>query len=285
MLAFVAPLRSGIMANRLNVGDIEIIVVSDGEAKMKPTDYFPASTPEAWEPHKALLDEDGLLTFPFTCFVIRSGDQTVLVDTGLGPLKAGTYRGGDLMGELATAGVKAGDIDTVFVTHLHADHIGSAALRDENKELRITFPNATYRWTSAEQEYWSGELPPRQVARRDIFAAVATRWKAADGGSSLAPGVDVYWMPGHTPGHAGVVVSSGTGRAFILGDGVSCPVQVSETEWSGAGDVLPALAREGQDAAMRELEGTPTLVRGCHFPGLSFGRVLRGEGKRYWQAV
>ncbi len=272
-------------ANRFKVGDIEIIVVSDGQAKMKGTEYFPLSTPETWEPHKALLDDEGFYTFPFTCFVIRSGDKMVLIDTGLGPVKGDTFHGGDLMGELAAAGVKPSEIDSVFITHLHVDHIGSAALRDENKELQIAFPNATYRWTSAEQDYWAGELPPQQVARRDIFEAVAPRWEAANGGASLAPGVDVYWMPGHTPGHAGVVVSSGTDRAFILGDAVSCPAQITETEWSGAGDVDPALARAGQEAAMRELEGTTALVRGNHFPGLSFGRVLRGEGKRYWQAV
>ncbi|MBI5290072.1 MAG: MBL fold metallo-hydrolase [Chloroflexi bacterium] len=273
------------MANVFRVGEIEITVVSDGEAKLKGTEYFPASTPETWAPHKALLDDEGYLTFPFTCFVIRSGERTVLIDTGLGPLKSGTYRGGDLMGELASAGVRPDDIDTVFITHLHADHCGSAALRDDDKQIQITFPNATYRWTSAEQAYWSGELPPQQIARRDIFAAVAPRWNAADGGASLAPGVDVYSIPGHTPGHAGVVVSSGTGRAFILGDGVSCPVQLTETDWSGAGDVDPALARAGQEAAAREAEGSGALFAAAHFPGLTFGRVLRGNGKRYWSPV
>jgi glyoxylase-like metal-dependent hydrolase (beta-lactamase superfamily II) len=274
------------MANRFKVGEIEITVVSDGEAKMKGTDYFPASTPETWEPHKALLDHEGFYTFPFTCFVIRSGDKQVLIDTGLGPARGDTFHGGDLMPELASAGVEPGDIDTVFITHLHVDHCGSAALRDENKQLQITFPNASYRWTTAEQEYWSkADLPPQQVARRDIFAAVAPRFEAADGGESLAPGVDVYWMPGHTPGHAGVVVSSGTERAFILGDGVACPAQFTEADWSGAGDVDPKLARDGQEALAREIEGSDVLVRGSHFPGLEFGRVMRGEGKRYWALV
>jgi glyoxylase-like metal-dependent hydrolase (beta-lactamase superfamily II) len=278
------PAREGIMANKIKVGDIEIIVVSDGQAKMKGTDYFPASTPETWEQHKALLDHEGFYTFPFTCFVIRSGDNKVVIDTGLGPAKGDTFHGGDLLAELASAGVKPADIDTVFITHLHVDHVGSAALRDENKQLQITFPNATYRWTTAEQDYWAGELPPQQVARRDIFAAVAPRWEAAEAGASLAPGVNGYWMPGHTPGHAGVVVSSGTERAFILGDGVACPAQFTEADWSGAGDVDPKLARDGQEALAREIEGSDVLVRGSHFPGLQFGRIMRGEGKRYWAA-
>ena len=273
------------MPNTFKVGDIEITVVSDGEGKMKGTEYFPASTPATWEPHKALLDADGFVTYPFTCFVVRSGDRQILIDTGMGPLRGDTYRGGDLLRELASVGVEPADIDTVFITHLHLDHCGSAALYDENRQLRIAFPNATYCWTAAEQAYWSGALPPEQIARRDIFAAVAPRWEAAEGGASLAPGVDVYALPGHTPGHAGVVVSSGVERAFILGDAIHCPSQVTETEWSSVGDVDPELARAGREAALREAEASRSLIRGCHFPGLSFGRVMRGEGKRYWSAV
>ena len=273
------------MANTFKVGEIEITVVSDGEGKMKGTEYFPSSTSATWEPHKALLDRDGFLTFPFTCFVVRSGGKRVLIDTGLGPIQVPTARGGDLMGELASIGIQPADIDTVFVTHLHVDHIGSAANYDANRQIQITFPNATYRWTSAEQAYWSGPLPPQQVARRDIFAAVAPRWQAAEGGTSLAPGVDVYALPGHTPGHAGVVVSSGTERAFILGDAIACPAQLSEDDWSSVGDVDPKLARAGQEAVLKEAEAAGSLLRGSHFPGLSFGRVMRGEGRRYWSAT
>ena len=275
------------MANTFKVGEIEISVVSDGEARVKGTEYFPASAPATWESHKALLDDEGFLTNPFTCFVVRSGGKKILIDTGLGPMQVprSWLRGGDLMGELASLGIQPGDIDTVFITHLHPDHCGSAALRDESNELQIAFPNATYRWTSAEQTYWSGEVPPQQIARRDIFAAIAPRWQAAEGGASLAPGVDVYAIPGHTPGHAAVVVSSGTERAFILGDAIACPAQLSEAEWSSTGDVDPKLARAGQEAVLKEAEASGSLLRGSHFPGLSFGRVMRGEGKRYWSAT
>jgi hypothetical protein len=82
-----------------------------------------------------------------------------------------------------------------------------------------------------------------------------------------------------------VVLSSGSERAFILGDAISCPVQLEESEWSGMGDVDPKLARQSQEAVAREAEGTGALLAASHFPGLTFGRVLRGEGRRYWEAV
>jgi glyoxylase-like metal-dependent hydrolase (beta-lactamase superfamily II) len=272
------------MPNAFRVGDLDVIAVSDGDVKLPATAYMVGTTAEQWEPHARWLDHEGNLVFPFGCFVVRSGQRRVLIDTGLGPVTFGGYRGGDLPGQLAEAGIAPADIDVVFITHLHADHCGSAALKVDG-EMRATFPNATYRWTSAEQAYWSGELPQGTVARKDVFAAVAPRFEAAEGGESLAPGVDVYAMPGHTPGHAGVVLSSGDARAFILGDGISCPAQLEEPEWSGLGDIDPKLARRSQEALAREVEGTGALVGTSHFPGLTFGRVLTGEGRRYWQPV
>ena len=82
---------------------------------------------------------------------------------------------------------------------------------------------------------------------------------------------------------ADFVISSGEARAFLLGDAIGCPVQVTENEWSGISDVDPKLARRSQEALMREVEGKTDLVAASHFPGLTFGRVLLGEGRRYWQ--
>jgi glyoxylase-like metal-dependent hydrolase (beta-lactamase superfamily II) len=271
------------MANRFQVGNIEVIAVSDGMIQLPGLDYF-GKTAAEWEPHKAMLDENGNIQSPLGCFLIRSGGRTLLIDAGLGKIKAEMYDGGALLDDLASVGVQPEDIDTVFFTHLHADHVGWGARRVDGVRVS-TFPNAAYRYTSGEQTYWSGDFPPERFVRKDIFATIAPQFEAADPGASLAPGVDVVGLPGHTPGHAGVVISSGDARAFLLGDAISCPVQLTETEWSGTGDIDPKLARRSQEALMRELEGSQDMMATSHFPGLTFGRVLVGEGKRYWQAV
>jgi hypothetical protein len=33
------------------------------------------------------------------------------------------------------------------------------------------------------------------------------------------------------------------------------------------------------------MEGKGALAAASHFPGLTFGRVLRGEGRRYWEPI
>jgi glyoxylase-like metal-dependent hydrolase (beta-lactamase superfamily II) len=271
------------MPNTFNVGDLEVIVVSDGSIKFPATGYFAGTTAEQWQPHARWMDHEGNLDFTYSCFIVRSGDKRVLIDTGVGPVETGPFKGGALLADMAAAGVKPADIDAVFLTHYHLDHCGTAAV-DTGSGIAPAFPNATYHWTSTEHDVWHGQADT-PFSRKDILGALASRYEARDGGSSVAPGVDVIALPGHTPGHAGIVLSSGDQRAFILGDAISCPAQLEEPEWSGMGDVDKELARKSQEAVLREAESTGALLGAAHFPGLTFGRVLRGEGKRYWQAV
>jgi len=273
------------MANRFQVGDLDVLVVSDGQAHAPGTLYFQGTTPEMWEPHKRWLDHAGNVVFPFTCFLVRSGERNILIDTGLGPINMFGFTGGTLLSELAANGVMPEEIDTVFVTHLHVDHCGNVALPDENGTHHAAFPNATYRWTSAEQSFWSGATGPQAPAVHPVMAAVANQYEAADDGQVIAPGVNVIGTPGHTPGHASIVLSSQGKRAFILGDAIACPVQLEESEWSGMGDFDKALARRSQETVLREAEEKEDLLTAAHFPGLTFGRVLTGEGKRYWEPM
>lgn len=111
------------MAQQFTVGEIDVIAVSDGTITIPALAYFGKTLAE-WEPHKALLDAGNNLQSPIGCFVIRSGERTILIDAGLGKISAPGYEGGSLLDDLASAGVRPGDIDTVFCTHLHADHIG-----------------------------------------------------------------------------------------------------------------------------------------------------------------
>ncbi|HVP06182.1 MAG TPA: MBL fold metallo-hydrolase [Dehalococcoidia bacterium] len=278
------------MANRFKIGELDVTVLSDGFARAPGTLYFQGTTAEMWEPHKRWLDHAGNVEFPFSCFLVRSGGRTVLIDTGLGQVNMFGFTGGDLLPELAAAGAQPEDIDTVFVTHLHVDHAGTVAIV-EGESARPTFPNATYRWSADEHKYWTENLdssfgtPDQKAYMKAMLAAVEGRVQTAEDGEPIAPGVNVIATPGHTPGHAAIVLSSGTERAFVLGDAISCPAQLTETEWSGMGDIDKALARRSQEVVAREAEATGALLAAAHFPGLTFGRVLRGEGKRYWEPV
>jgi glyoxylase-like metal-dependent hydrolase (beta-lactamase superfamily II) len=93
----------------------------------------------------------------------------------------------------------------------------------------------------------------------------------------LAPGVTALASPGHTPGHLSIVVSSGTERAILLGDAVTCPQQLEEPDWENMTDVDPGLAHRTREQLWRDLAGRPDVAVAAHFPGLAFGRVLRTQ--------
>jgi glyoxylase-like metal-dependent hydrolase (beta-lactamase superfamily II) len=101
-------------------------------------------------------------------------------------------------------------------------------------------------------------------------------------GQSLATGITIIVTPGHTPGHASIIVSSGFERAIILGDSIVCPVQLDEAEWSCIGDVDPELARRTRERLWVELEDPSTVGAGGHFADFTYGRILRAAGKRQW---
>ncbi len=79
---------------------------------------------------------------PCGCFVIRTGERTILVDTGLGPkgLWDGGEREGGLPDSLGALGVSPDEVDVVFLTHLHIDHVGW----NTDAEGVVAFPRARY---------------------------------------------------------------------------------------------------------------------------------------------
>jgi glyoxylase-like metal-dependent hydrolase (beta-lactamase superfamily II) len=164
-------------------------------------------------------------------------------------------------------------------THLHLDHAGWLVHED-----RPWFPNATVRYGSGDWGRFVDDAPPDdRIAAGMRLLLDADRLEPIEGDMvPLAPGLTARYTPGHTDGHYSLVVSSGDERLFLLGDAVECPLQVAEDEFNAWSDVDPATAKRTREAMWRELEGTDALVGAAHFPGLQVGRILTGNGTRYF---
>ena len=260
----------------MKVGDLEVLPLSDGVALL-PKRYFP--TAEWTEAHDALFDQDGNMALPIGCFVVRTGDTTVLVDAGIGPVDLGWLVGGELPDALASAGVRPEDIDVVVCTHLHLDHAGWVV--DDGKPF---FPNATVRFGVGDWQTWVLDAPEEDRIRKAMLLLdeQGRLSPIESDGETIAPGITARAAPGHTLGQHILVLSSGDQRAMLLGDSVTCPLQLTEEDWYGISDMDPALANRTRQVLYDELEGTDTQFTAAHFPGLQFGRLLRGNGKRYF---
>ena len=135
----------------MQIGDLEILSVVDSQMAYDPRMQYQKS-PEVWETHKDLLNEDGLLEGAMGGFLIRnrSNDRIALVDLGLGKATM-AGRGGQqrMLKSLAALGYDPKDITDVIFTHLHIDHIGWASV-----DGKPTFANATYRCHQADWDHW-----------------------------------------------------------------------------------------------------------------------------------
>lgn len=208
------------------------------------------------------------------CFLVRSADRIVLIDTGCGDTTQPTA--GRLFANLEAAGVPLASVDTILLTHMHGDH--SNGLIDGSGQPR--FPNATVSMHAAEWAYWSDRsnlaeversgrgVPYFDMAQRQM-APYLDRLRLFDTGE-VAPGITAVPLPGHTPGHTGYRIESGADSLLIWGDIAHVPeVQIPRPDVTVIYDVDPAQAEASRRRILAEVAANRQLVAGMHlhFPG------------------
>ena len=280
------------MSTVIDVGGIKVSALNDGEVHLPPM-YYPGLDFGA---HPELLQADGTYHIPVGCFLIQAEDLTVLVDAGLGPSSIRFPRdiaaaagladppesiaaGGLLPSALAAAGVAPADITTVFLTHLHADHIGWVAPGGV-----LFFPNAVVMCGAVEWEMppiapAPGELEGRMGLAVAGAAGVLCPIEAAT--VELAPGVSAHHSPGHTPGHYVVRVSSNDETACLLGDVVHHPLQLNDQGISFLSEAEPERALRVREELLTALQGRNVSIGIAHFPGLDFQQITTANGRAW----
>ncbi|HEX5587029.1 MAG TPA: MBL fold metallo-hydrolase [Acidimicrobiia bacterium] len=254
------------------VGDRRVLGVADGVFTMND-DFM--NVPGY---NRQFEDASGRAQLPVGSFVVE-GDQTVLIDAGIGPFATEGLVGGNLLAELAAIGVQPADVDVVAVSHLHLDHDGWIATRDGG----VTFPNAVVHVGAGDYEHFVVGTPTDgfTMARHKKAALAelldAGRVVLVDDVTEIVPGVVAMPTPGHTPGHLAFAIRDRGERLLILGDSMYCPAQLTDMDLTAMHDVDPALARRSRELIAREMEAHATSAVGCHFPGLHAARVLGGE--------
>ena len=285
----------------ISVGNVEITAVHDGDGALPISMVFPGVDPELWLPYQQKYpecfngDNNENIALPFECYVIRSEGHTILVDTGVGSMATnpGTVTAfaggvdGRLLLDLQTAGVNKEDIDTVFLTHLHPDHVGWNVNNDGPTPVP-SFPNARYVF---HQDDWEAFRPPRDS---EVFGF--TFWEEAlaplegagvieplSGEHSITSEITAILTPGHTPGSMSLAIDSGGEKALVMGDVFHGPPQVSEPSWVFAFDADPDTAVQSRSRMLDRAEAENAIMAICHSTG--FGRVVSQEGRRYWQGL
>jgi glyoxylase-like metal-dependent hydrolase (beta-lactamase superfamily II) len=258
----------------VQVGDIEVLVISDGvlpiTAETLAYDTNPADL-ATWLDDRFLPKD--VLDWPLNVVVVRSGGRTILVDAGLGVEFPDFPRAGQTVHRLEAAGIDPSAVTDVVLTHLHMDHVGGLLTQGLKERLR---PDLRVHVASAEAEFWeapdfSNTHMPAPVP--DALRSIASRFLDEYRGQmrtfeteyEVAPGVLVSRTGGHTPGHSIVRLASGGDRLTFAGDAVF-EVGFDNPEWHNGFEHDPEEAARVRIQLLRELAATGESLVATHLP-------------------
>lgn len=213
------------------------------------------------------------------------GNDEARIQEHLSALKKQSVNYGYLADSLKALGVDPADITDVVPSHLHPDHMGWCSHQGKS-----FFPNADIWAHQADVDHFLVNTPDEMVfnvmlgveSTKKRMSPVTNQLKIWDKDCNVAPGIDLRWTPGHTPGSSIAVISSQGQRAMLLGDVIHCPLELVDSDFAIMADLDPEMAHKSKMLIAKEIENTDIHVASSHFPGLRFGRLLSGEGKKYW---
>jgi glyoxylase-like metal-dependent hydrolase (beta-lactamase superfamily II) len=270
----------------MRIGAIELDAVVDAWGELGELgEAYPDVPAEAWEPYRALYPElfaGSRWRLPCSCYLIRADGVTLLMDTAVGPPGLWGWaaeREGGLIPGLAALGVEPGDVDAVFLTHVHIDHIGWNA----DAEGTPMFPNARY-LIQPDGLAWLldvlSEAPYVQRCLRSIMKRRLVDDVAA--GEEIAPGVVTVDFPGHLPGHLGLRLGD---DALLIADAAVHPALLDEPGWEYVSDHDRALSAATRRSLLPTVVDQDVLVVCGHYPGGGIGRVVRKDDRNVWIGV
>lgn len=232
-------------------------------------------------------------------YVVRTPRHTILVDTCCGN---GRDRGGnspfhdlrtDYLANLEAVGLSPEDIDLVFCTHLHVDHVGWNVVERDGRFVP-TFPNARYLFNREDFDHrvefdrtGQGSEATRMAFRECVLPLVEQgRATFVDGKHAIEQEIEhdltLHSLPGHCPGHTGLMIRGAGREGLITGDAIHHPVQLPRPDWYCAADLDPGLSSQTRRALIDRYADSDLVLLSGHFAGPTAGRIVsRGGNIRF----
>ena len=270
---------------RMMLGDFEVTALSDGTVAL-PVDKLLTNTTAAQVMQRLSAAYLGTpLETSVNAYLINTGDKLVLIDSGAAGLFGPTL--GRLLPNLRASGYQPEQVDEVYITHMHGDHVGGLMNGD-----KAAFPNALVRAERAEGDFWLSQanLDKAPAEGKDGFKgamatvgsyAAAGKYKPFEGETQLVAGITAVPTRGHTPGHTIYKVQSKGQTLMLWGDLMHvAAVQFAQPEVTIQfdSDSATAAAQRAKAYAVAAEQGFYVAAAHLSFPGIG---KLRADGKGY----
>ncbi len=230
--------------HKLALGDFELSIFSDGIYPLDGGAFFGVVPKVMWS-RKMDSDDRNRVMSGLNSLLIRTGKQTILVETGIGNKLSERMikfyaQPAQLLDNLSAAGIAPEDIDIVINSHLHFDHCGWNTLR-RNGSVVPTFPRAKYFAPEGEWRY------SRKPSDRDAISYISENYDPLvesgqmtllKGGEEIVPGISVRTFPGHTENMQAIMVTSGGKTACYISDLIPTTAHIDLT-WGMSFDLFP----------------------------------------------
>ncbi|HEU4619484.1 MAG TPA: MBL fold metallo-hydrolase [Gammaproteobacteria bacterium] len=269
--------------HRVALGGIELTVLDDGVFSFPAKPFF-RNVPESEWHDEVGADAEGRIRVGHNCGLVDLGGELIVVDTGYGDDTHGGAAG-HLLEELDRAGRKREDVTLVVNTHAHGDHVKRNTIVEDGRR-RPTFPRARYHLGVADRQWFAGRRGlvhefDEQIGSIEALGQLAL----VDGEHALTPEALIHPTPGHTPGHASLIVESQGQTAIFLGDLCHHPLHFSHPDWVSEFDTDPEVTPRTRAMLFELAVERDALLVCAHAAPPGLGRLERANGGFVWEPV
>ncbi len=274
---------------RMKLGSFEVTALNDGIFQLPVDKLLQTSDPNLVAARLRAAYLGVPLDTSVNAYLIHTGEKLVLIDTG--HAGQGGAPTGLLIKHLRDSGYTPEQVDEVYITHFHGDHLNGLLGADG----KPAFPNAVVRADQRESGFWLGDEEKAPAGAKGGMANAkrvlkpyqdAGRFKPFDGATELVKGVRAQPTYGHTPGHSIYVVESGADKMVLWGDLMHvAAVQFKNPEVTISFDSDPKAAAPQRIAQYQDAAKGGYYVGVAHvsFPGIG---KLKADGSGYeWVPV